>query len=182
MPGVVVARDGEASPAIDGTMPPAAGASPARSEHDTHEQHARRAAERAREAYMRALRSVMAYLKDMNDLGAVQHAARTGARLLPPTGAGHPMSMYDDDGTPEHTRARRPTVGEADAAAGHLRLADASGARSGTSSQTLSVATTDSSGSGEERKFKDDRSKRANLVREIVACVYLFSLRMSCVY
>ena len=54
--------------------------------------------------------------------------------------------------------------------------------RSLSSSQTASVATTDSSGSDEERKFKDDRSKRANLVREIVACVYLSSLRMSCVY
>ncbi|KJA26158.1 hypothetical protein HYPSUDRAFT_133726 [Hypholoma sublateritium FD-334 SS-4] len=168
MPGVVVAHDGEASPALDGVMPAVVGASPVRSEHDTHEQHARRAAERAREAYMRALRSVMAYLKDMNDLGAVQQAARAGARLLPPTGAGHPMSMYDDDNAPEHGRARRPTLGEADVA-GHLRLADAAAARSGTSSQTLSVATTDSSGSGEERKFKDDRSKRANLVREIVA-------------
>jgi hypothetical protein len=40
--------------------------------------------------------------------------------------------------------------------------------RSGTSSQTLSVVTTDSSGSQEERKFKDDKGKRAMVIREIV--------------
>ena len=36
--------------------------------------------------------------------------------------------------------------------------------------QTNSVATTDSngSGSGEERKYKDDKGKRARVIREIV--------------
>jgi hypothetical protein len=40
--------------------------------------------------------------------------------------------------------------------------------RSGTSSQTVSIATSDSGGSAEERKYKDDKSKRALVVKEIV--------------
>jgi len=45
--------------------------------------------------------------------------------------------------------------------------------RSLSSSQTASVATSDSGGSagGEERKFKDDNGKRAMIVREIVEYV-----------
>lgn len=134
------------------------------------EQYLRREEERAREAYMRALRSVMAYLKDMNDLGASQQA--------------NPLSMYGtsaDD--PPTVRSRRPTVtdgsrevsmalsGFTDVAA-HLRPSESlSGLRNGTLSQTLSVATTDSSSSMEERKFKDDKGKRAMVVREIVVYV-----------
>ncbi|KAG6842500.1 hypothetical protein C0991_000026 [Blastosporella zonata] len=135
------------------------------------EQYLRREEERAREAYMRALRSVMAYLKDMNDLGLSQQA--------------NPLSMYGaatDDVTP---RSRRPTIvdgqrevsvalsgstGSSDSN-GQLRSIESiAGLRSGGSTQTLSVATTDSNGSSsEERKFKDDKGKRAMIVREIVA-------------
>ncbi|KAG6900152.1 hypothetical protein C0993_002081 [Termitomyces sp. T159_Od127] len=136
------------------------------------EQYLRREEERAREAYNRALRSVMAYLKDMNDLGLSQQA-RT-------------MSMYgaaaDDVAA---TRSRRPTVvdgqrevsmalsgstGSSDSN-GQLRSNEIiAGLRSGSSAQTLSIATTDSTGSSyEERKFKDDKGKRAMIVREIVA-------------
>ena len=45
--------------------------------------------------------------------------------------------------------------------------------RSGNTTQTNSVATTDSGGSGgvEERKYKDDKDKRARIIREIVECV-----------
>lgn len=51
----------------------------------------------------------------------------------------------------------------------HLRPSESmSGLRNGTLSQTLSVATTDSSSSMEERKFKDDKGKRAMVIREIV--------------
>ncbi|KAG5648123.1 hypothetical protein DXG03_006077 [Asterophora parasitica] len=135
------------------------------------DQYLRREEERAREAYMRALRSVMAYLKDMNDLGLSQHT--------------NPLSMYgaatDDAVTP---RSRRPTMvdghrevsmalsgstGSSDSN-GQLRsLESMAGLRSGSSAQTLSVATTDSTGSSDERKFKDDKGKRAMIVREIVA-------------
>ena len=55
---------------------------------------------------------------------------------------------------------------------GQLRSMDSiAGLRSGTSAQTLSVATTDSSGSSstEERKWKDDKAKRTMIIREIVA-------------
>jgi hypothetical protein len=137
-----------------------------------HEQYIRREEDRARDAYMRALRSVMAYLKDMNDLGTAQQ--------------GNPFSMYGPSGQDDHhppVRSRRPTVVEAQRepsmassstlaslsdSSGHLRSAESiAGLRSGSSSQTLSVAT-DSSGSSEERKYKDDKGKRAMVIREIV--------------
>lgn len=137
------------------------------------EQYLRREEERAKEAYMRALRSVMAYLKDMNDLGLSQHS--------------NPISMYGaatDDAL--ITRSRRPTIVDGPRevsmalsgstavslsdSAGQLRSMESmAGLRSGGSTQTLSVATTDSNGSSEERKFKDDKGKRAMVVREIVA-------------
>ena len=140
-----------------------------------NEQYLRREEERARESYMRALRSVMAYLKDMNDLGLSQQSNTT--------------SMYG--GTTDDTlvtRSRRPTIVEGPRevsmalsgpiaasmsdSAGQLRPTESmAGLRSGSSTQTLSVATTDSNGSSEERKFKDDKGKRAMVVREIVAYV-----------
>ncbi|KAF8649758.1 hypothetical protein AX16_005525 [Volvariella volvacea WC 439] len=135
------------------------------------DQYIRREEERAREAYMRALRSVMAYLKDMNDLAMSQQ--------------GNPLSMYGgpDDVAGGTTRPRRPTGVDAprevsmalsgstlvDGAPSHLRSAESmAGLRSGGAAQTLSVATTDSTGSNEERKYKDDKGKRAMVVKEIV--------------
>lgn len=136
-----------------------------------NEAYLRREEERAREAYMRALRSVMAYLKDMNDLGLSQLQSNS-------------LSMYGgpDEATSTTTRSRRPTgvdgVREVSMALSgtetppHLRSADAiAGLRSGSAAQTLSVATTDSVGSSEERKWKDDRSKRGMVVKEIVVYV-----------
>jgi hypothetical protein len=203
--GVVLAHDGDEAP----PTPVSPGIA-------DHAQYIKREEDRAREAYMRALRSLMAYLKDMHDLGIVQQAGRTGARILAPSGVASPpvpalpapgaapVSVYDsraewEDGgasPPEvhangmSARMRRPTIGEAarevsagsstlasslSDSVGHLRSSDAlTGIRSGTSSQTLSVATTDSSGSGEERKFKDDKGKRAMVIREIV--LYVTSL------
>jgi hypothetical protein len=134
-----------------------------------HEVLRRKEEERARDAYMRALRSVMAYLKDMNDLSHVQQS--------------NSLSMYgvSSDEHPQ-PRSRRPTVvesqfsresssgGSTTDSSSHLRSAESiAGMRSGSSSQTLSVMTTDSSGSQEERKFKDDKGKRALVIREIVA-------------
>lgn len=129
------------------------------------EQVLRREEERAREAYMRALRSIMAYLRDMNDLGMSQQ--------------NNVVSMYSpaDDVS---SRPRRATVAEREVSIAlsgstavssieHLRSLESMGrARSGTSSQTLSVATSDSNSSLEERKFKDDKGKRAMVIREIV--------------
>lgn len=128
----------------------------------------RREEERAKEAYTRALRSVMAYLRDMNDLCLSQ---------------ANPLSVYGHvgDEPPPVIRSRRPTVidrtqsepspaiSRAASISGQLRSPESiAGLRSGTASQTVSIATTDSSGSCEERKYKDDKGKRALIVREIV--------------
>ena len=136
---------------------------------DTDDFVARREEERARETYTRALRSIMAYLKDMNDLSLFQ---------------GTTLSVYG--GSPDDpvvaARSRRPTVvdranpesiiSRAASISSQLRSPEVmAGLRSGTTSQTISVATTDSSGSSEERKYKDDKGKRALVVREIVEYV-----------
>ena len=167
--GIVVSRDGEETGPICGQEGRTLTPSPVLD----HEQYIRREEDRARDAYMRALRSVMAYLKDMNDLGTAQQ--------------GNPLSMYSSSGQDDHhttVRSRRPTIVEAQRepsmassatlaslsdSAAHLRSSDSiAGLRSGSSSQTLSVATTDSNGSSEERKYKDDKGKRAMVIREIV--------------
>ncbi|KAH7883764.1 hypothetical protein F5I97DRAFT_1813713 [Phlebopus sp. FC_14] len=138
---------------------------------DTSDFATRREEERAREAYTRALRSVMAYLKDMNDLSLPQGSLASMYAVAP------------EEGSPSVARSRRPTVVEnrsnsdnslgsisrAASISGQLRSPEVmAGLRSGTTSQTVSVATTDSSGSSEERKYKDDKGKRALVVREIV--------------
>ena len=145
---------------------------------DTAEQAQRREGDRAREAYTRALRSVMAYLRDMNDLSVTQHSL---------------MSMYlpsTPDITGSGSRSRRPTVvdngrvapdgtstspssvpASRSGSSDQLRSPESiSHLRSLNSSQTASIATTDSVGSvyGEERKFKDDSSRRMRVVKEIV--------------
>jgi len=88
-----------------------------------------------------------------------------------------------DEGGGGASRSRRPTIvdrGVSDGSisrsgsSGQLRSMESmAGLRDGNAAQTMSVATTDSSGSGsgEERKFKDDKSKRAMVVREIVEYV-----------
>lgn len=162
---VVVAHDAEEQPSIQENRSP----NPSPSPTLDHEQYIRREEDRVRDAYMRALRSVMAYLKDMNDLGTSQQS--------------NVLSMYGSSAQDEQVRSRRPTIVDRESSAlssgstlvslsdasGHLRSADSiAGNRSGTSSQTLSVATTDSNGSSEERKFKDDKGKRAMVIREII--------------
>jgi hypothetical protein len=148
---------------------------------ETAEQTQRREEDRARESYTRALRSVMAYLRDMNDLSVTQHAV---------------MSMYSPS-TPDITgsgpRSRRPTTTDGSRVVSDGTLSSPSSvaaSRSGSSdqlrspesiahlrslnsSQTTSIATTDSAGSayGEERKFKDDSGRRMRVVKEIVEYV-----------
>lgn len=134
------------------------------------EQWLKKEEERTKEAYQRALRSLMAYLKDMNDLSSQQQQLQQAAGQ-----GGRGSSVYDETGT----RSRRPTVvdrelslalsGTTLGSESHQRSSDASIGGRGSSSQTLSVATTDSSGSGnEDRKSKDDKAKRAAVVREII--------------
>lgn len=146
-----------------------------------HEQYIRREEDRARDVYTRALRSVMAYLKDMNDLETVQQ--------------GNPLSMYGSSTAPDDyptLRSRRPTIVENSRelpmtssgsatmvsfsdVSGQLRSSESiTGLRSGTLSQTLSVVTTDSSCSLDERKFKDDKGKRVKVIQEILKWVSAF--------
>jgi len=151
---------------------------------ESAEQTQRREEDRARDAYTRALRSVMAYLRDMNDLSVTQHSL---------------MSMYAPS-TPDITgsgpRPRRPTATDGSRVVSdgiHSSPSSVAASRSGSSdqlrspesiahlrslnsSQTASIATTDSAGStyGEERKFKDDAGRRMRVVKEIVEYVETF--------
>ncbi|KAI0043187.1 hypothetical protein FA95DRAFT_1563538 [Auriscalpium vulgare] len=146
---------------------------------ETIEQVQRREEERAREAYTRALRSVMAYLRDMNDLSLAQQPQQP-----------NPMSIYGapaPDVSGSGSRSRRPTLvdsgrGASDMASSTASIISSSGTdqlrsmesitrlQNLSASHSVSVATTDSEGSGgaEERQFKDDSSKRALIIREIV--------------
>ncbi len=118
---------------------------------------------------MRALRSVMAYLKDMNDLGTVQQSMATN---IPGSEETIPRSRRPtivENGREVSMALSGTTVVSLDSS--QLRSSESiAGIRSGGAAQTLSVATTDS-GSSEERVYKDDKGKRAMVVREIVACV-----------
>ena len=157
--------------------------SPRPSTAEAAESFQRREEERAREFYTRALRSVMAYLRDMHDLSQSQLNV---------------LSVYGPS-TPDlnNSRSRRPTLAEnnrgvsehsvlsADST-GQLRSADSRGAlRNGTDQATYSMITVDSAGSAEEKEkqAKADRNKRLRIVREIVECVYSFflqTLRLFC--
>lgn len=138
----------------------------------------RREEEHAREARIRALRSVKAYLRDMHDLN--QSLTQT-------------MSMYGGP-PPEipQTRSRRPTMvdggpgrmpsdvsmssissGSPSSRPESVNLRSTEGRSRGNMGQTNSIATTDSAGSGggDERKYKNDKAKRARVIREIVEYV-----------
>ncbi|KAK0456257.1 hypothetical protein EV421DRAFT_1895502 [Armillaria borealis] len=132
-----------------------------------HEKLLRREEERAREAYMRALRSVMAYLKDMNDLGTVQQSMATNIPGSEETILRSRRPTIVENGREVSMALSGTTVVSSDSS--QLRSSESiAGIRSGGAAQTLSVATTDS-GSSEERVYKDDKGKRAMVVREIVA-------------
>ena len=131
----------------------------------------RREEERAREFYTRALRSVMAYLRDMHDLSQSQLNV---------------LSVYGPS-TPDlnGSRSRRPTMVETNRgvsehsissvdSSSQLRSPDSRGAlRNGADQSTDSTMTVDSTGSIEEKEkqAKADNSKRLRIVREIVECV-----------
>ncbi|KAF8585852.1 hypothetical protein K439DRAFT_1632325 [Ramaria rubella] len=127
----------------------------------------------------RALRHVMAYLRDMADLGmASSHATEPMSSTNPSTGNLNGALLQDV----EEGRPRRPTIVESGRilSEGSLTSTTSSGSGFGITpsrsedhrANTMSVATTDSNGSGkgdEERsKHKDDKSKRALIIKEIV--------------
>ena len=152
--------------------------SPQPSTAEAAESFQRREEERAREFYTRALRSVMAYLRDMHDLSQSQL---------------DPLSVYGSS-TPETNspRSQRPAIVEANRGVSEhstsitepdsqLRSADLRGSlRTGADQVTNSTITVDSTGSVEERekKAKADKGKRLRIVREIVECVPSFSPRL----
>ncbi|KAH8835347.1 GrfA protein [Flagelloscypha sp. PMI_526] len=138
--GVTAIGDGEISP----------GPSRQRTPSPDLEALARREEERVREGYRRALRSVMAYLKDMNDLTISQQAANGAFGRATASEMSREASMTSNGSHSSETSS-------------HLRNPESmSGLRSNASSMADSV------GSNEERKWKDDKGKRVMVVREIV--------------
>jgi hypothetical protein len=139
------------------------------------------------ERLARAKRTLFAYLQDMMDLNAL--AAHSQFPNIAPSTVS-PSEHWVTDGT----RSRRATVSEN----GPARLTSESsfstgssgpgtpstplnsmgssfGAReseSGTNSARTSMFTTDSDPPVEERKIKDDKNKRARVIREIVEYVF----------
>lgn len=130
--------------------------------------------ERHREARMRALRSVMAYLRDMHDLSLSQVPLPpippdppSGLRSRRPTMV--ETGRVTSDGSSPSMSSTPSLLSSRPSSSAGLRSVDSRiGLRSGYTTHTNSVATTDSSGSGEERKYKDDRAKRSRIIREIV--------------
>ncbi|RDX55929.1 hypothetical protein OH76DRAFT_1337621 [Lentinus brumalis] len=145
---------------------------------DTYDEIRRREEDRAREARTRALRSVMAYLRDMHDLGQSQSQTLSlygGPPLEIPQTRSRRPTMVDNGRLPSEMSVS--SVGSAGSSSSRLEsvnLRSTEGrvniSRTGSTTQVNSVATTDStgSGSGEERKHKDDKAKRARVIREIV--------------
>ncbi|KDQ63823.1 hypothetical protein JAAARDRAFT_54011 [Jaapia argillacea MUCL 33604] len=128
----------------------------------------RKEEERARDSYTRALRSVMSYLKDMYDLGLSQSNTVSVYAGVSPNDLSRRRPTLVDGGR----ALSEITVGSTAsiASSGQLRsLESMSPSRAGSSVNTMSIMTNESgSASGEERKFKDDKGKRAMIVKEIV--------------
>ncbi|KAG8878395.1 hypothetical protein FRB98_006131 [Tulasnella sp. 332] len=134
------------------------------------------------ESYAKALRGLMLYLKDMQDLGGMPLAKETAKE--PPTTS--PSANNSANSSPIPERIRRPTVngwteGTTESTANSPFASMPRPLRNMTSTTSLrgstvavSLITTDSGGSGsgsngqEERKVKDDKNKRTHQVREIL--------------
>ena len=133
--------------------------------------------ERAREARIRALRSVMSYLRDMHDLSQTQAQTMSVYGGLPPAETPPTRSrrptMVDNGRLPSEASVASLGSGGSSASRPESMTLRSTEGRVGMTTQTNSVATTgsDGSGSGEERKYKDDKAKRARVIREIVECV-----------
>jgi hypothetical protein len=147
----------------------------------------RREEEKARETYSRALRSVMAYLKDMNDLAVSQNSGSTAPMLdspmlddLSPSTKSHRPGTADALRRPSNADQRRPgTADQLRMVSGssmgsmsrvpsmnQLRVTDSVASMQGDS--RYSTGSVESHDSGADRKFKDDKNKRAMIVREII--------------
>ncbi|KAG8905499.1 hypothetical protein FRB99_008844 [Tulasnella sp. 403] len=131
--------------------------------------------------YAVALRTVMAYLRDMLDLGGAAGSV-VAVSSVSVTSAMSPSAPTSNNSSPLPERMRRPTLNGGDphvdsmfsnsfAPPGRLLRGMPSSAslRGG---PAVSMMTSDSGGSGsgnqEERRTKDDKAKRNHLVKEIV--------------
>ncbi|EIN13540.1 hypothetical protein PUNSTDRAFT_109739 [Punctularia strigosozonata HHB-11173 SS5] len=172
MPGLSATNGGDSDDAASTPSTPL---------HDSSEARRRREEERAREAYTRALRSVMAYLRDLNDLSLPVGPPKVptvgeGARSRRPTLADGGRSMTTDssmasDATDAGSLFGSTLSSVVSGTSSQLRSPDSMTLlRSVSTANTLSIATTDSEESSgpHERKFKDDKSKRSMIVREII--------------
>lgn len=117
----------------------------------------------------RALRSVMAYLRDMSDLTVSNTAVVGNMPSAMPSSAN--LANTSPDGA--DGRTRRPTIAEGGRTASDFG-SPLSSHTDESRMNTMSVVTTDSNGSlkGEEdRKYKEDKSRRVKIIREIVQYV-----------
>ena len=84
------------------------------------------------------------------------------------------------------TRPRRATAADGTTSPGSIASSDGQlrstdSIRMNGMGQTMSIAPSEySQGSGDERKYKDDKGKRALIVREIVTSVPLYVPRLLC--
>jgi hypothetical protein len=175
------------SPEQDRAETPMSAAYTASSDHrqwNEQERERERAREKEREAYARSLRAVMSYLRDMYDLGLSQGlppAPTDSLRARRPTIAEsgrqvseHSMMSVASGGSSMMSMGTSSMFSNGSDGSGatqsQLRAMTSSGGlRSGPSSQTASMVSEDSADSqGTERKYKDDKGKRAAIVREIV--------------
>lgn len=125
----------------------------------------------------RVLRGVMAYLRDLADLSVVNATAVGSIPSAMPSTVNLTSASASTDGT--DNRPRRPTIAENGRV---ISDASTSSALSSSHSEdprinTSSTVTTDSSGSGkgeEDRsKYKEDKSRRVKIIKEIVELVFL---------
>ncbi|TBU48420.1 hypothetical protein BD309DRAFT_853892 [Dichomitus squalens] len=145
---------------------------------ESYEELQRREEERAREARIRALRSVMSYLRDMHDLSQSQSQTLSLYGGIPqsdsPQARSRRPTLVDGTRMPSEMSMSSVSLSAPPSRPESVNLRSTEGrntmARTGNTTQTDSMATTDSGGSGggEERKHKDDKAKRARVIREIV--------------
>jgi hypothetical protein len=118
-----------------------------------------------RERYQRALKMVMNYLRDMSDLGG--GPSREGSMDEFPSKSSAGSSSLARQSAAEGSFSSATSLSNSSSSAGRpkvLRSApSATSLRGG-----LSEHTADSAGSSDEKKFKEDKKKRANVIREIV--------------
>ncbi|KAF8338004.1 uncharacterized protein EI90DRAFT_3041285 [Cantharellus anzutake] len=164
-----VAVNGSASPAEDVSSVPPVPPLPEMTPLDEEVEAMRR-----REAHARALRSIMAYLKDLSDLNGP----------IVPEIPSSPTPSSSPNSPTNSAQKRRPTLNSDSRVFSESSFVSISSQPSSISGQlskkqsmaslrngAMSITTTESGGSAgntEERKCKEDKAKRTEIVKEIV--------------